>query len=313
MKNLFLLLFCTTAALTAQSITKVDFEVLPGNLIEVMYSIYDTEPDAVYSIDLYASIDGGYTFPIHAQSVTGDVGSRIMGAGRKSIIWKVLDDVPALVSDNLAVKVAGRARPSVGGIFRSLLAGNRLTKRLSNGVTFYGGGGQYYILESSQFKSEMETGGLESKVNTRFGLRITSVPFVYRFNFIYRNWDLGLVSADEERLKYLSFADQSYHGEDLLLYYAGVSFSFAYTPLPILGIFLPAVGGGFSYNQFRLGSTKGSLTSSLNNPGLFAEVGFQINVTRGIKLNLGARQNFLSPQVNFTDTFIEFGLNIPTQ
>jgi hypothetical protein len=159
----------------------------------------------------------------------------------------------------------------------------------------------------------METGSLESKVNTRFGVRVTSVPFVYRFNFIYRNWDLGLVSADEERLKYLSFADQSYHGEDLLLYYAGASFSVAYTPLPIFGIFLPAVGGGFSFNQFRLGSTKGSLTSSLNNPGLFAEVGLQINVTRGIKLNLGARQNFLSPHINFTDTFLEVGLNIPTQ
>lgn len=311
-KYLIISLFAVTG-LTAQSISRVDFEVRPGNLIEVTYSIFDTEPDAIYSIDLWASIDGGYTFPIHAQSVTGDVGPRVVGAGRKSIIWKVLDDVPALVSDHLVMKVTGRARPSVGGMFRSLVAGNRITKRLSNGVTFYGGGGQYYLLEDSHFRSEMETGGLEPKLNTRFGMRVTSVPFVYRFNFVYRSWDLGLASADEQRLEYLSFAAGNYHGENLLLYYAGFSFYAAYTPLPLFGIFLPQIGGGFSFNQFRLGSTKGTVTSSLNNPGLFAEVGLQINVTRGIKLNLGARQNFLSPWLNFTDTFIEFGLNIPSQ
>jgi hypothetical protein len=313
MKKLIVLLSTLLTGLAAQSITKVDFEVLPGDLIEVTYTIYDTEPDAIYSIELFASLDGGFTFPIHAQSVTGDIGSRVVNAGRKSILWKVLDDVPALVSDNLAVKVVGRARTSVGGVFRSLIAGNRLTKRLSNGVTLYGGGGQYFLLQGGEFESKMESGILDPQLNTRIGVRITSVPFVYRFNLLYRNWDLDLAIADEQRLEYLSFADRSYEGEKLLLHYAGVSFSVAYTPLPVFGIFLPQIGGGFSINQLRLGSTKGSLTSSINNPGLFAEAGVQVNITRGLKLNLGGRQHFLSPWLNFTDTFVELGLNIPTQ
>jgi hypothetical protein len=313
MKKLVILLLFSLTGLTGQSITNVEFEVRPGNLIEVNYSIYDTEPNAVYAIDLYASLDGGYAFPIHAASVTGDVGRRVLGAGRKSILWKVLDDVPALVSDNLVLKVVGQTRPSFAGFFRSLVAGNRLTKRMSNGLTFYGGGGNYYLLDGGDFQNMMDDSKVVPKTNARVGLRITSVPFVYRFNVLYRNWDLELPTADEERLTYLSYAHNSYEGEEVLLHYYGISFSMAYTPLPVFGLFLPQVGAGLSLNQLRLGNTKGSLTSSLNNSGLFAEVGMQINLLKGIKVNIGARQYFLSPHVNFTETFLEVGLHIPTQ
>ena len=309
--GLLLLLLCT--GLGAQSITNVEFDVRPGNLIEVSYSIYDTEPNAVYAIDLYASLDGGYDFPIHAQSVTGDVGRRVVGSGRKSILWKVLEDVPALVSDNLVLKVVGETRPSFGGFFRSLVAGNRLTKRMSNGVTFYGGGGNYYLLDGGDFQNMMDDGLVIPKTNALLGLRVTNVPFVYRFNVLYRNWDLDLEVTEQERLKYLSYAHRSYDGEDVLLHYYGFSFSMAYTPLPVFGLFLPQVGGGLSLNQLRLGNSKGSLTSSLNNSGLFAEVGMQINLLRGIKLNLGARQHFFSPHTNFTETFLEIGLHIPSE
>ena len=313
MRKLSFLLLIGLTGLSAQSITKVDFEVLPGNLIEVTYTIYDTEPGAVYIIELYASLDGGYTYPIHANSVTGDVGRRVMGAGLKSILWKVLEDVPALVSDNLALKVVGRTRTTVGGFFRSLVVGNRLTKRLSNGITFYGGGGDYYLLDGGDFQAMMDDKYLLPDWNARFGLRITSVPFVYRFNVLYRNWDLDLIKEDMDRLKYLSFGHQNYSGEEILLHYFGFSFSMAYTPLPVFGLFLPQVGGGVSLNRFQLGNAKGSVTSSLNNPGLFAEVAVQVNLLRIIKVNLGARQNFLSPWVNFTEAFVEVGLHIPTK
>lgn len=313
MRKLSFLLLIGLTGLSAQSITKVDFEVLPGNLIEVTYTIYDTEPGAVYVIDLYASLDGGYTYPIHANSVTGDVGRRVMGAGLKSILWKVLEDVPALVSDNLVIKVAGRTRTTVGGFFRSLVVGNRLTKRLSNGITFYGGGGNYYLLDGGDFQAMMDDKYLLPDWNARFGLRITSVPFVYRFNVLYSNWYLELVGEDEQRLKYLSFGDPRYGGEEIILHYAGFSFSMAYTPLPVFGLLLPQVGGGVSFNQFRIGNAKGSTISSLNNPSLFAEVGMQVNLFRWLKLNVGARQNFLGPWVNFTEAFVEVGLHIPTK
>lgn len=313
MRKLSYMLLIGLTGLSAQSITNVDFEVLPGNLIEVTYTIYDTEPNAVYIIDLWASLDGGYAYPIHASSVTGDVGQGVVGAGRKSILWKVLDDLPALVSDNLVIKVVGQPRLTIPGLFRSLLAGNRITKRLSNGITFYGGGGDYYFLEGGPFVDMIENGDLLPKVNSRFGLRITSVPFVYRFNVLYRNWDLEPArDEDEQRLKYLSFGDPSYGGEDIILHYAGFSLSVAYTPLPVFGLFLPQAGGGVSFNQFRIGNAKGSSTSSLNNPGLFAEVGVQVNLLRWLKLNVGVRQNFLGPWVNFTEGFLEVGLHIPT-
>jgi len=313
MRKLSFLLLISLTGLSAQSITKVNFEVLPGNLIEVTYTIYDTEPGAVYIIDLYASLDGGYTYPIHANSVTGDVGQQVMGAGLKSILWKVLEDMPALVSDNLVIKVVGRTRLTVPGFFRSLIAGNRLTKRMSNGITFYGGGGDYYLLEGGPFADMMGDGSLVPKVNGRFGLRITKVPFVYRFNVLYSNWDLELAGEDEQRLKYLSFGNPRYGGEEIILYYAGFSLSMAYTPLPVFGLLLPQVGGGVSFNQLRVGNIKGSVTSSLNNPGLFAEVAVQVNLFRWLKLNVGARQNFLSPWVNFTEAFLEVGLHIPTR
>ena len=314
MRKLSFLLLIGITGLSAQSITKVDFDVLPGNLIEVTYTIYDTEPGAVYAIDLYASPDGGYAFPIHAGSVTGDVGRHVVGAGRKSILWKVLDDIPALVSDNLVIKVVGQTRQTLSGFFRSLVVGNRFTKRLSNGITFYGGGGYYYLLKDISSANVMNDKDLVPKLNGRFGLRITAVPFVYRFNLLYRNWYLKLTDmADQQRLEYLSFGEPMFEGEDIMLHYAGVSFSIAYTPLPVFGLFLLQVGGGMSFNQFRIGNARGSTTSSLNNPGLFAEAGVQVNLFRWIKLNVGARQYFLSSWVNFTEAFFEVGLHIPTQ
>jgi|GEM_PF-6295211 len=314
MRKLSFLLLIGMAGLSAQSITKVDFEVHPGNLIEVTYTIYDTEPNTVYSIDLYASLDGGYAFPIHAGSVTGDVGQRVVGAGRKSILWKVLDDMPALVSDNLVIKVVGRTRPTVSGFLRSLVVGNRFTKRLSNGITFYGGGGYYYLLKSGPSENTMNDRDLEPNLNGRLGLRITAVPFVYRFNLLYRNWNMNLSDqGDQQRLEYLAFGDPTFEGGQIMLHYAGFSFSMAYTPLPVFGVFLPQIGGGLSFNQFRIGNALGSTTSSINNPGLFAEAGVQVNLFRWIKLNVGARQYFLSPWVNFTEAFFEVGLHIPTQ
>ncbi len=313
MRKITYLLLLGFSVLSAQSISRVEFAVLPGNLIEVNYTIYDDEPNAVYRIDLYASLDGGYSYPIKAESVTGDVGPGVVGAGRKSILWKVLDDMPALVSDNLVVRVTGQTQTTFTGVFRSIFAGNRVTKRLSNGITFYGGGGEFLLLERSAFSDMIDDGRLLPKVNSRFGLRITSVPFVYRFNVLYSNWGFELNDDSDLRLKYLSYGDRSYNGEDIILHYAGFSFSFAYTPIPVFGVFLPQVGCGVSANQLRIGNRQGSTTSSLNNPGLFAEVGVQINLMRWLKLNVGARQNFLSNWVNFTEGFLEVGLNISTE
>ena len=307
----FLLLGVTQ--LGAQSIRDVRYEVLPGNLVEVTYTLHDTELNGVYGIELFASLDGGYAFPIRARSVAGDVGRRVRGTGRKSILWKVLDDMPALVSDNLVLKVVGRPRATISGFFVSLVTGNRLTKRLSNGVTFYGGGGRYSNLGGGSFGQMLDDGTLLPALNGRFGLRITKVPFVYRFEGLYRNWDLDVSDLEQVRLRRLAFALDSYNGQDILLHYAGFSFAMAYTPLPVFGIFLPQIGGGFNLSQFQLGSSIGEPISAMNNSGLFAEVGVQVNLLRWIKLNGGVRQDFLNPLVGFREFFLEVGLHIPTR
>ena len=94
MRNIVLTIIAITATLTAQSINRVQFRTLPGNLMEITYSLADSEPKGIYSIELMASLDGGYSFPIAPSSVTGDVGI-VRGSGRKAILWKVLDDLPA--------------------------------------------------------------------------------------------------------------------------------------------------------------------------------------------------------------------------
>ncbi len=313
MRYLTALLLLGFTHLGAQSIRNVDYEVLPGDLIEVTYTLYDTEANGVYGIELFASLDGGYAFPFQAKSVAGDVGRRVRGTGRKAIIWKVLDDMPALVSDNLVLKVVGRSRPSVVGFLVSLIAGNRLTKRLSNGVTFYGGGGRYTDIGGGSFGQMLDDGTLLPNLNGRFGLRITKVPFVYRFEGLYRNWDLDVTEGKQMRLRRLAYGIDSYKGQDILLHYAGFSFAMAYTPLPIFGIFLPQIGGGFNLSQFQLGSSFGKPLSAMTNSGLFAEVGVQVNLLRRIKLNGGVRQDFLNPLVGFREFFLEVGLHIPTR
>ena len=313
MRNLIALILLSGAGLAAQSIRNVDYEVLPGNLIEVTYTIQDGASGGVYGIELFASLDGGYSYPIRAESITGDVGRRVRGAGRKAIIWKVLDDLPALASDNLVLKVVARPRATISGFFVSLIAGNRLTKRLSNGVTFYGGGGKYSDLGGGSFGDMLDDGTLLPTLNGRFGLRITKVPFVYRFEGHYRKWDLHVSEVKQMRLRRLAYALDSYNGQDILLHYAGFSFALAYTPLPVFGIFLPQVGGGFNLSQFQLGSSIGEPLSTMNNSGLFAEVGVQVNLLRWIKVNGGVRQDFLNPLVGFREFFLEVGFHIPTR
>ena len=50
MRPLRLILMLAVTTLSAQSITRVEYELLRGNLIEVRYTIYDTEPNALYSV-----------------------------------------------------------------------------------------------------------------------------------------------------------------------------------------------------------------------------------------------------------------------
>lgn len=315
MQKLVLTITIIVSGLAAQSISNVDFTVQPGNLIEVSYTLTDREPNAVYSIDVYASLDGGYSFPIKAESVTGDVG-RVKGTGRKGLLWKVMNDMPALVSDNLVIKVVGRPQITVGGVFRSLFVGNRMTKRLSNGVTFYGGNGGMETQSHEAFARQVENGTLEPGNEFRFGLRSIHVPIIYRFEGRFASWRLhspanAATDTGSNALTYLAFGDEDYNGGNLDLSYVGVAFGVSYTPLPVFGIFLPQIGGGVSYNMLSLGKFGSTEIAATRNPSVYAEAAVQVNLLRWLKFNIGVRQDFMSPKVNFGGVFMEAGLHIP--
>ncbi|MCK4579481.1 MAG: hypothetical protein KAU50_11885 [Candidatus Marinimicrobia bacterium] len=308
-----LAIIISMSALWAQSITQVDFEVRPGNLIEISYTLRDSERNGIYGIDIYASLDGGYSFPIKAESVTGDVGPRVRGAGRKAALWKVLNDLPALSSENLVIKVVGRSKATVTGVFSSLFTGNRFTKRMSDGITFYGGNWTMQSLTNAEFQGQLDDGSLKPDGSYRFGLRITRVPFIYRIEGSFATWQMNLPDADTRKLTYLAYGNQDYNGDDLVLSHAGGAYGIAYTPLPVFGIFLPQIGGGAGYYVLQIGELGGESISVTRNPALFAEVAVQVNLLRWLKINAGYRQNFLAPRVNFNGPFLEAGLHISTK
>ena len=297
------------ASLQAQSITRVEYRVIPGNLIEITYTLRDSEPNSVYNVALYASLDGGYSFPVSITSVTGDVG-RVLGPGVKSALWKVLDDLPALNSEVFVIKVVGRVRPTWRGIFRSLFVGNRLTKRLSNGLTFYGGQGIGYLYEHSGLQAQLDKELLKPDLDGRAGIRVTAVPFVYRFEASYKRWGLGFDDETIRRLKFLSFGDGRYGAGNLYLHRLGLAFSSSYTLLPVFGLFLPQVGAGAALHQWQLGDQTLTETATLGGFTLFGEASIQFNLLSWLKVNIGARQHFLDENFNQSEVYLDLGLHI---
>lgn len=313
MKLITLLLLLTVGFISGQSITNVDFKVLPGDLVEVRYSLINTEPNTSYTIELYASLDGGYYFPIRAHSVIGDVGSRIRGGGRKTIRWKVLDDVPNLVSDNLVLKVTGVGRSTMTGVFMSIFTGNRFTKRMSDGFTMFGGRGLTQTQDSRYFTDLLDNKQLVLVNNLRLGFRVTRVPFVYRLEALHSSWDMHFDPATTDRLRFLLVATEFDVDQAMVLNYTSFSWSVAYTPLPVFGLFLPQVGGGVSYSYFNMGTSVEAKTSVVANPGIFAEVGIQANLFRWLKFNFGLRRDFFNPHLNFTRSYIDLGIHISSR
>ncbi len=308
------LILLIISSLSAQSITRVDFEVLAGDLIQVQYSILDDDPDGVYSVQLYASLDGGYLFPIKAASVTGDVGNKVVGRGHKVILWKVLYDVPSLVSDNLVLKVTGKRRATMSGALKSLFVGNRFTKSLSNGVTLYGAKTNSLITLNSEFRTLMNNGALTSRTGGRGGLRLTTLPIVYSFDFLAHSWYFNPADSGVARsLNFLAHGDPGYADQPLYLNYGGFSFSLAYTPLPIFGFVLPKIGGGYNLHQFQIGEFGKSPISSANNRSVFIYGAVQVNIFRWLKINTTFKQSFFGERINFSEGFVDFGFHFSSR
>lgn len=309
MKYLASTLICFAATLSAQSVTRVNFRVVPGNLIEITYTLVDSEPNGLYNVDIFASLDGGYSFPVQALSCTGDVGL-VRGQGVKSALWKVLDDVPVLSSDALVIKVTGRTQTTIGGIFRSLVVGNRLTKRLNNGVTFYGGQGLTSTYSGAGMSRSISRKLLIPGIDGRAGLRIVTVPFIYRIEALYRQWELELDAAANEQLVLLAFSNPNYKGGDILFYQVGGAFTVSYTPLPVLGFILPSIGAGIAQWGHFVANGANAIISRTTSTSAIIELGVQLSLTRWLKASIGGRSYLLSPEYDFIETHFEIGLHL---
>lgn len=93
----FALLF---AELMAQKVDDVVIFQEKSNII-VEYRLEASSPQ---EIKLYLSVDGGNSFSEPLKSVDGDVGKGIYG-GKKRIRWRVLDELPELVGENIVFMV----------------------------------------------------------------------------------------------------------------------------------------------------------------------------------------------------------------
>jgi sulfatase modifying factor 1 len=99
-KLLFILLFFQFSFVSAQRVSSVELSQEGKNIV-IEYLL---EAEAPQEILLYFSTDGGKTFSKPLQKVSGDVGKGV-AAGKKRIVWNVLEEVPELVGDNIVFMV----------------------------------------------------------------------------------------------------------------------------------------------------------------------------------------------------------------
>ncbi len=92
--------------LNAQSVRNVDF-TCKGNEIHVTYDLfYSAKSDKEYILEFYYSLDGGSIWegPVN-KNISGDLGYGVVPSNGLRIVWKPLEDLPWLYTDDLICKV----------------------------------------------------------------------------------------------------------------------------------------------------------------------------------------------------------------
>jgi formylglycine-generating enzyme required for sulfatase activity len=87
-------------------VTEVYAEQIQGltGLVIVTYNL-ETVNNVPVVVTLFLSTDGGASYPILCQSVTGDVGSNVLPGASRYIIWNAVVDIPDVISDNCRLRV----------------------------------------------------------------------------------------------------------------------------------------------------------------------------------------------------------------
>jgi hypothetical protein len=92
-------------------VENVSFEQVTGGVINIFYDLVSDTSDAVFTIDVKASDDGGKTFNLKPSAITGDV-SDVKAGRRKKIVWRSGQDVAVLAFDQLKFDVVATSGPA---------------------------------------------------------------------------------------------------------------------------------------------------------------------------------------------------------
>jgi hypothetical protein len=103
----------TAAGVRAQAVN-VQSEAAGGGVINVTYDLESPDPNAVFSIVLEVSQDGGKTFGVKAASVSGDVGPNVRPGRGKRIVWQAGNDIETVQLDQLRFNIRPAAGRPVG-------------------------------------------------------------------------------------------------------------------------------------------------------------------------------------------------------
>jgi hypothetical protein len=100
----------------AAEVDKVTFDRVGGGVINVLYDLKSDDPGATFSIALEVSQDGGQTYALKPQSVSGDIGANVSPGTGKKIVWEASKDVDLLLVDRFRFRVtpsSGTLKPIV--------------------------------------------------------------------------------------------------------------------------------------------------------------------------------------------------------
>lgn len=81
-------------------VENVSFEAAGGGVVNVYYDLVSDSPNALFSVTLQASEDGGRTFSLTPSAISGDV-TGVKPGRRKKIVWQSGQDVAVLPGTNL--------------------------------------------------------------------------------------------------------------------------------------------------------------------------------------------------------------------
>lgn len=101
----------------AQRITSVD-HFQDGQNIRIVYQLQSSSP---VQIRVQVSTNGGQTFSPPLQKVSGDVG-KVSSSGEKEIIWRVLEEVPDLVGDEILFRISSKLPDGIATLKSGTLA-----------------------------------------------------------------------------------------------------------------------------------------------------------------------------------------------